>query len=264
MDTSPETDQRAASGTGGDDRTGVGPRPYPVVLHLGGAPCLVVGAGPVAARRTLGLLEAGAAVTVVAPSVGAGVRALAGDGPPHGTLALEVRPYAPPEASAYRLVVAATGDPAVDDQVTADAFAGGALVNRPGTPVDGPGRGAPRAGTVLVPAVHRAGTVTVAVSTDGTGPALAGWLRDRVAAGFDGADVATLAGLVGEARSGPPAGRGPGPAPGGAGGGAGWTGVLDRVAPLVAGGRADEARELLAHLLGGAAAGPSEAGRNGR
>lgn len=260
MDTSSEPDLRPAAGTDAGG-CGAGPRPYPVVLHLDGAPCLVVGAGPVAARRVRGLLEAGATVTVVAPAVGAGVRELADDGPPGGgVLALEVRPYAPPEASAYRLAVAATGDPGVDEQVMADALAGGALANRAGTPADGTGRGTTRAGTVLLPAVHRAGAVTVAVSTDGTGPALARWLRDRVAAGLDGADVATLAGLVGAARPGLLAGGGAG----GTGGGTDWTGVLDRVAPLVADGRTGEARELLARLLGDPAAGPQEAERQDR
>jgi len=270
MDTSSAPDLRpapagaaVAAGTAatGADGCGAGPRPYPVVLHLDGAPCLVVGAGPVAARRVRGLLEAGATVTVVAPVVGAGVRALADGGPRGcGVLALEVRPYAPPEASAYRLAVAATGDPDVDGQVVADALAGGALANRAGSPAGGTGRGTPRAGTVHLPAVHRAGTVTVAVSTDGTGPALARWLRDRVAAGFDAADVATLAGLVGAARPGLLAGGGAG----GTGDGTDWTAVLDRVAPLVADGRAGEARELLAHLPGGAPAARREAERPGR
>jgi len=257
MDLSPDPDLRPAPGTGA---CGAGPRPYPVVLHLDGAPCLVVGAGPVAARRVRGLLESGATVTVVAPAVGAGVRALADGRPSGGALTLEVRPYAPPEASAYRLAVAATGDPGVDEQVVADALAGGGLANRAGTPAVAAGRGNPRAGTVHLPAVHRAGTVTVAVSTDGTGPALARWLRDRVAAGFDGADVATLADLVGAARPGLVAGGGAG----GAGAGTDWTGVLDRVAPLVADGRAGEARELLVRLLGDAPASPREAQRHGR
>ena len=41
--------------------------PYAVNLDLTGRPVLVVGAGPVAARKVAGLLRAGAAVTVVSP-----------------------------------------------------------------------------------------------------------------------------------------------------------------------------------------------------
>ena len=239
----------AGTGTGAP---GVRPRPYPVVLHLDGAPCLVVGAGAVAAHKAVGLLGAGAAVTVVAPVIGDEVRSLA-DAAPHacGALAVEVRAYAPPEASAYRLVVAATGDPGVDGRVTVDALAGGALVNRAGSQDGGTGRDVPVAGTVLVPAVLRVGSVTVAVSTDGTGPALARWLRDRVAAGFDGDDVATLADLVGEARAELLAGGG---------GQVDWPSTLDRVAPLVAEGRIDEARGLLGGLVGTAMGGPAGVG----
>ena len=40
---------------------------YPTALRLLGRPVLVVGGGPVAARRAKGLLDAGASVTVVAP-----------------------------------------------------------------------------------------------------------------------------------------------------------------------------------------------------
>ena len=42
---------------------------YPVYLDLRGVPVLVVGAGPVAARKVAGLAAAGARVRVVAPSV---------------------------------------------------------------------------------------------------------------------------------------------------------------------------------------------------
>ena len=46
---------------------------YPIFLDLRGRPVLVVGAGKVALRKTRALVEAEAAVTVVAPAVGAGV-----------------------------------------------------------------------------------------------------------------------------------------------------------------------------------------------
>ena len=40
---------------------------YPVMLDVSERPCLVVGGGPVAARKARGLLECGASVTVIAP-----------------------------------------------------------------------------------------------------------------------------------------------------------------------------------------------------
>uniref|UniRef100_UPI000AB0E492 precorrin-2 dehydrogenase/sirohydrochlorin ferrochelatase family protein n=1 Tax=Cellulosimicrobium cellulans TaxID=1710 RepID=UPI000AB0E492 len=42
---------------------------YPLGLRVAGRLTVVVGGGPVAARRTRGLLEAGARVRLVAPSV---------------------------------------------------------------------------------------------------------------------------------------------------------------------------------------------------
>ncbi len=213
---------------------------YPVALDLVGASCLVVGGGPVAARRTRGLLLAGAVVTLVAREVGPAVGALAagdpggaGSGTPAGSLSVETRPYRAGEAARYRLVVAATGLPGVDSAVVADALGGGALVTLAS------GRSP---GTLQLPAVHRAGPVTLTVSTGGTSPALAGWLRDRAAAAL-GPEVAMLAALVEEARAslratGRPAGE------------IAWREVFDRVAPLVDDGRTAEARALLARLTG--------------
>ncbi len=160
--------------------------PYPVALVVEGWPCLVVGAGPVAARRIGGLLDSGSRLTVVAPHVATPVAAYEA----RGRLVVERRPYRPGEAARYRLVVAATGVPAVDDQVVRDAEEAGVLANRPA-------RGGP--GSFLVPAVHRQGAITVAVSTAGGSPAMAAWLRRRLAAAV-GPEVATLVDLVSEER----------------------------------------------------------------
>jgi len=188
-------------------------------------------------------------VTVVAPEIGDEVRALAGAVLSPGLLTVAVRAYAPPEAADYLLVVSATGDSGVDAQVTSDALAGGALVNRADTGADASDRGASgskvsgdrhrraSAGTVVFPAVHRVGPVTVAVSTDGSSPALARWIRDRIA-DVMGPDMATLAGLVDE-------GRRELLEAGGTVDAVDWPSVFDDLVPLVADGRLDEARSLL-------------------
>lgn len=92
---------------------------YPTALRLLGRPVLVVGGGPVAARRAKGLLDAGAQVTVVAPVVSAALRELS-DG---GLLTWEPRPYLPSDVDGVWFVQTATGDPAVDTQVSKDAEA---------------------------------------------------------------------------------------------------------------------------------------------
>jgi precorrin-2 dehydrogenase / sirohydrochlorin ferrochelatase len=198
---------------------------YPVVLTVSGRRCLVVGGGPVAARRARGLLEAGAEVTVVAPDVVPAIDLLA-DG---GALEVVRRPYRSGEAAGYHLVLTATGAAEVDRSVVADAVSAGVLVNTAGG--DAPG-------TVQLPAVHREGAVTVAVSTGGTSPALARWLADRLAASFP-ANVATIAELLDAARAELQAAGRPT-------GSVDWQAVLtDSVVPLVEAGRIEEARAVL-------------------
>lgn len=146
-----------------------------------------------ALRKVQGLLHCGAHVTVVAPRVGDAIRALVpGCGARHGlgALSIEVRRYASPEAAHYQLVIAATGDHEVDSAVYADADAAGVWVNSADDTANC---------SFLVPAVHRDRGVTVAVSTGGASPALAKWLRAKVAEAI-GVEVAALAELLDEAE----------------------------------------------------------------
>ncbi|MDQ0922447.1 uroporphyrin-III C-methyltransferase/precorrin-2 dehydrogenase/sirohydrochlorin ferrochelatase [Pseudarthrobacter sp. W1I19] len=92
---------------------------YPTALRLLGRPVLVVGGGPVAARRAKGLLDAGARVTVVAPVTCAALRELADA----GLLTWEPRTYSSSDVDGVWFVQTATGDSAVDAQVSADADA---------------------------------------------------------------------------------------------------------------------------------------------
>jgi len=219
----PASDMTPASGAdGGAGRTAPD---YPVFLSLAGRPCLVVGAGPVATRKSQGLVEAGATVTVVAPGTSPAMDALV----EAGSVALERRPYRDGEAAAYDLVVTATGATLVDEAVIDDARSAGVPVN---------GADGDRPGTVRLPAVLRRGAVTVAVATGGTSPALARWLRDRIARSLP-PGLETLAALVEEARS-------EVRASGQATDSVDWAGLLDGVVlPLVEEERIDEARGAL-------------------
>ena len=158
---------------------------YPVSLDVSHRECLVVGAGPVAARKALGLVESGATVTVISRSLSRDMEAL--EPLLHS---VERRPYRSGDATGFRLVVTATGIPDVDGAVFADAEAAGVWVN---------GADDPAHCSFILPAVHRDGAVTVSVSTGGLSPALASWLRDRIADEWDGV-IGTLAQLLGESR----------------------------------------------------------------
>lgn len=87
---------------------------YPLLLDVARRAVLVVGAGPVGARRAIGLADAGALVTVVAPAVD---DALAGD----DRITLTRREYTTSDLDAMWLVHACTGDDDVDSRIAADA-----------------------------------------------------------------------------------------------------------------------------------------------
>ena len=110
-----------------------------------------------------------------------------------------------------------------------------------GVPVNSADGAAP--GTVQLPAVHREGRVTVAVSTGGQSPALASWLRTRLSA-QGGIALGELAELLGRARrSVRDAGRSTEMVD--------WVTLLDGPLPeLVHAGRMDEARVLVEAATG--------------
>jgi precorrin-2 dehydrogenase / sirohydrochlorin ferrochelatase len=150
---------------------------FPVFLGLVDVPVLVVGGGPIGRRKALGLVAAGARVTVVAPDI---VEGLADE-----VAEVRQRPYIPSDLDGHRLAITATGIVEVDAAVSADAQARGMQVNS----ADDPQRC-----TFILPAVARRGRVSIAVSTDGTAPALASWLRDRIAEYVDSiADIGAVA-----------------------------------------------------------------------
>lgn len=213
---------------------------YPVSLVVAGRPCLVVGGGPVAARKAAGLAGCDADLTVVAPDVVPAIEELAG----RGALSILRRRYRSGEAARYRLVVTATGVPEVDRAVAADADAAGVWVNA----ADSRERC-----TFTLPAVHREGPVAVAVSTSGASPVLASWLRHRMAEALV-PEVGALAELMEAART-ELQDKGIDTS------GIDWHALLDGPLPgLVAAGRRDEARHVIARAAAGAAPGGASSG----
>lgn len=159
---------------------------YPVSLDVTGRACLVVGGGSVAARKARTLLDCGALVTVIAPSLAPEMEELA-----DRLHTVERRDYASGDAARFRLVVSATGLPDVDGAVHADAETAGVWINSADDRAHS---------SFILPAVYRDASVTVAVSTGGLSPAFASWLRDRLAASC-GDDLGAMAELIGEARA---------------------------------------------------------------
>jgi uroporphyrin-III C-methyltransferase/precorrin-2 dehydrogenase/sirohydrochlorin ferrochelatase len=137
---------------------------FPTFLKFGGRQVLVVGAGPVAAGKLRALLDAGARVKVVAPAM---VPEIA-----HAPVETVLRAFEPADLEGVSFVVAAA-PPDVNRLVAAAAHERGLFVNA----VDDVESASAYAGAV----VRRAG-VTIAISTDGEAPALAGLMREALEA----------------------------------------------------------------------------------
>jgi siroheme synthase-like protein len=217
--------------------TGDGVPHFAVSLLVTGRPCLVVGGGPVAGRKIATLLGCGAAVTVVAPEVHEAMAVLSASGAmaaiDESPLDVQIRPYRRGEAAAYRLVITATGDPAVDGAVHDDAEEAGVWVNSADDSDNC---------TFILPAVRRDGPVSVAVSTGGTSPALSSWLAQQVSSTVL-VGAGDLAVMLGQARARLVAS-------GVATDAVAWHALLDGPLPgLVADGRLDEARALVTSAI---------------
>lgn len=137
---------------------------FPVFLKLEGRSVLVVGAGPVAAGKLRSLLDAGARVTVVAPQIASEIEAQADQ------IAIVRRPFEARDLDGVWYVVAAA-PPAVNRAVSREAENRGLFVNA----VDDMENA-----TAYLGAIVRRSGVTLAISTDGEAPALAGLVREAL------------------------------------------------------------------------------------
>lgn len=136
---------------------------YPAFLDLAGMRVVVVGAGPIAASKLDGLVTAGASITVVAPQIVDDIRQRDG-------ITLVERAFMPSDLDGARWVVAAA-TPDVNREVAVAAAVRGLFVNA----VDDK-----HSATAYLGGVIRRGEVTVAISTNGIAPALAGLLREAL------------------------------------------------------------------------------------
>ena len=134
----------------------------PVFLKVGGRRVLLVGGGSVASSKLDALRRAGADVAVVAPVVHPSIRAAG--------VPVHERRFAPADLDGVWFVVAAA-TPAVNADVAREAEQRRIFVNA----VDDP----PNASAYLGGVIRRAG-VTIAISTSGEAPALAGVLREAI------------------------------------------------------------------------------------
>jgi uroporphyrin-III C-methyltransferase/precorrin-2 dehydrogenase/sirohydrochlorin ferrochelatase len=148
-----------ASRSGAADPAAALPR-LPVFLRFDNRRVVVVGGGAVAAAKIPALLAAGANVTVIAPSISTEID--------RARVAVIERSFEPADLDGAWFVTAAA-TPAINRQVRDAAESRGLFVNA----VDDPANA-----TAYLGGTVARGGVTVAFSTSGEAPALAGLLRE--------------------------------------------------------------------------------------
>jgi uroporphyrin-III C-methyltransferase/precorrin-2 dehydrogenase/sirohydrochlorin ferrochelatase len=162
-------------------------RYLPVFAELKGRDCLVVGGGIVAERRARQLLSVEARVRVLAPEL---TETLA-DWSAAGRIEHEAARYADQPLSDYWLVVAATDDPAVNRRVATAAEAARRLCNV----VD-----EPSLCSFIMPVIVDRDPVTIAISSSGTSPVVARWIKGLIEQ-LVPARIGDLAALAGRWRA---------------------------------------------------------------
>lgn len=142
---------------------------FPVFFSLKGRPCLVVGGGSVAARKISLLGKAGADINVVSPVLCDEIQRKLD----HGDIQYESRHFEKSDLDNALLVIAATNDRSVNEQISQLAQA----KNIPVNVVDNPDLC-----SFVVPSILDRSPVMIAVSTGGASPVLARQLRSRLEA----------------------------------------------------------------------------------
>lgn len=139
----------------------------PIFLDLRGQQCLVVGGGPVAARKVALLRRAHAVVRVVAPELHESLQKLVQT----GAIAVRQESFREADMEGCRLVIVATDNKQLNEQVYRLAHARGVLVNV---------ADCPHLCDFILPSIVDRSPLMVAVSSGGASPVLARLLRARL------------------------------------------------------------------------------------
>jgi precorrin-2 dehydrogenase/sirohydrochlorin ferrochelatase len=144
---------------------------YPIMLNIEDKAVVVVGGGLIAYRKMVGLLQAGACVTVISPTIHSEIEKLFTE----NRIAWKNKLFEPGDLDSALIVIAATNSEMVNKFVASSAgkFQ---LVNI----VDNP-----QLSTFHVPAKLTRGDLTISVATGGASPTLSKSIRDELAVIYD-------------------------------------------------------------------------------
>lgn len=155
---------------------------YPVLLDLRDREVLFVGGGWETEAKVRGLLEAGARVTLISPFAHEGLEPLAAS----GGLTWLRRSYRWGDLAGFALAFVHLPERSLHARIAQEARARGVWLNA----VDDPAHC-----DFILPAVHRQGDLTIAVSTGGAAPALGVRIKQRLAGEY-GPEYARYLGLL--------------------------------------------------------------------
>ena len=140
---------------------------YPAFLSLQGKVCALIGGGRVATRKVRSLLATGASIVVISPLLQAELQEMLS----HSLIRSIPANYAAEHLDGAQLVFAATNDPEVNRRVAQDAHVRGLWVNVADNPA---------LSDFYVPATIQRGDLTLAISTGGSSPAFARYVREQL------------------------------------------------------------------------------------
>jgi precorrin-2 dehydrogenase / sirohydrochlorin ferrochelatase len=160
---------------------------FPIFVEMKKRRCLVIGGGVVAERKIAGLLEVGAAVTVISPDVTEKIARWSRE----KLIQFLARRYQAGDLPGYELAFVATSDCEVNAAAFEEGRECGVWVNSADDPAHC---------DFILPSVLRRGDLTVAVSSGGGSPALARTIREELEM-YLSQEYEQLARLAAEARA---------------------------------------------------------------
>ena len=137
---------------------------YPIHLDIRNRHCLVVGGGSVGTRKTETLLDCDAKVTVISPQASGKLQELA----QAGSISLKNRGYRTTDLEGIFLVIGATDDETLNQQISHDADSRNTLCNIADRP---------QVCNFILPSIVQRGDLVITISTSGKSPALSKHLR---------------------------------------------------------------------------------------
>ena len=159
---------------------------YPMFMEMERRKVVLIGGGNVALEKIVKLIDADADVTVIAPELGEPIQALIDE----GKATLLQRTYEPGDITGFEIAMIATDDGEVNREIAAEARAAKIWVNAADDVNNC---------DFILPSMLKRGKITIAMSTAGTSPAMARWLRENVTE-FLSEEVEMLGDLLAEVR----------------------------------------------------------------